>query len=159
MYYCYAQSPVGRLLLVGTKQSLHLLSFETSNHHVIPLHNWQFMPEYFSNCVQQLDEYFAGRRQYFDISYTLTGTEFQQNVLKSVAKIKYGQTAAYSTIANRINNPEAVRAVGMANAMNKLPIIIPCHRVIGKNGNLTGFAGGIATKKYLLELESLSSDA
>lgn len=156
MYYCYFDSQIGKLLLAGSKDSLQLLSFPNNKIKHTPLTDWQLKPEYFSTCMKQLDEYFAGKRQYFDIPYTLGGTEFQQTVLKRVAKIKYGQTAAYSDIAAKINSPKAVRAVGMANATNKLPIIIPCHRVIGKNGNLTGFGGGMEAKKYLLELESNS---
>jgi len=90
MYYCYIDSPIGKLFVAGTKSSLHLLSFETNRILHRPLTDWQLKPEYFAACRQQLAEYFSGERQSFDIPYTLSGTEFQQSVLKSVAKIKYG---------------------------------------------------------------------
>ena len=154
MYYCYYDSPLGKLLLAGTETNLHLIGFPSGKMHKQPLAIWQHRPHAFADCKQQLAEYFAGERQYFDINYTLSGTAFQQQALRAVAAVKYGSTASYSDIANAIANPAAVRAVGMANATNPLPIIIPCHRIIGKNGSLTGFGGGLEAKRFLLNLET-----
>lgn len=101
----------------------------------------------------QLDEYFLGKRFDFNIPIMLNGTYFQEKVWNELIKIPYGTTMSYEDIAIKINNPKACRAVGLANNKNKIPIIIPCHRVIGKNGSLTGFAGGLDTKAFLLEHE------
>lgn len=100
-----------------------------------------------------MTEYFARKRKSFDLEFQVQGTPFQERVLKCVYKIPYGKTKAYSEIADQIKQPAAIRAVGGANAKNPIPIIVPCHRVIGKNGSLTGFGGGIETKRFLLELE------
>lgn len=103
---------------------------------------------------KQLDEYFSGKRTTFDLPLKLEGTEFQKSVWKELMKIPYGKTASYYDIASAVQNPKACRAVGMANNKNKIPIIIPCHRIIGKSGALTGYAGGLEVKKKLLELEA-----
>lgn len=105
------------------------------------------------NCIAQLQSYFAGQRKTFDLPYRLTLTDFQQEVLKAVAEIPYGKMSNYTEIARKLGDPAKVRAVGMANAKNPLLIIIPCHRVIGANGDLTGYAGGIDRKRTLLEHE------
>lgn len=152
-YYCHYDSPIGKLLLAGDKTQLTLLSFPNGSMARAPEDNWQFAPQYFANCIKQLDEYFAGNRTTFDLKYSIAGTNFMVSVLKEVANIPYGTTTSYGEIAEIIANPKAVRAVGMANARNNLPIIIPCHRVIAKNGALTGFGGGLATKKFLLDFE------
>ncbi len=102
----------------------------------------------------ELEEYFDGKRKFFDLPLNPKGTPFQQEVWNEISKITYGKTASYSEIARNINNPNATRAVGNASNKNPLPIIIPCHRVIGKNGNLTGFACGIKIKEQLLKLEN-----
>ncbi len=101
----------------------------------------------------QIIQYFSGKRNQFDLSFDLKGTPFQQRVWKELTNIPYGKTVSYSHIANAINNPKAVRAVGRAIGQNPLTIVIPCHRVIGKDGTLTGFRGGLEMKKVLLELE------
>jgi methylated-DNA-[protein]-cysteine S-methyltransferase len=154
MQYCYFESPLGKLLIAGSKTSLELIGFPTGKMAAKPQADWEYQPEYFANCIQQLSEYFAGKREVFELAYTLRGTAFQQQVLQHVAKIQYGTTQSYSAIAQQVNNPKAVRAVGLANGTNKLPIIIPCHRVIGKNGSLTGFGGGLGAKRFLLSLEN-----
>ena len=105
------------------------------------------------NTKQQLDEYFAGKRKKFDIPIKLDGTDFQINVWKELLKIPYGETCSYLDIAKRIGNPKASRAVGMANNKNKIIIIVPCHRVIGSNKKLVGYACGLDVKEKLLELE------
>ncbi len=102
---------------------------------------------------KQLDEYFSGKRQEFDFPFITTGTKFQNKVWEELRKIPYGETVSYIELAERCGVPKAARAVGQANNRNKLMIVIPCHRVVGKNGALTGYAGGLALKKFLLELE------
>lgn len=109
--------------------------------------------ELLSMATIQLDEYFQGKRTIFSLPFKLTGTPFQLAVWKELQNIPYGKTTSYKEIAQKINKPKAYRAVGMANNKNPLPIIIPCHRVIGSNGKLIGYAGGLNLKNYLLELE------
>lgn len=104
-------------------------------------------------AISQLDEYFAGNRVQFDLNLNATGTEFQQQVWQQLMTIPYGKTCSYADIANAINNPKSVRAVGAANGRNPLTIVVPCHRVIGSNGKLTGYAWGTSIKAGLLELE------
>lgn len=118
-----------------------------------PESDWIFTEKPFAAAQEQLTSYFAGERKAFDLPLRPNGTEFQLRVLDELQKIPYGTTASYGDIANRIGRPKAVRAVGAANGRNPLPIIIPCHRVIGASGKLTGFGGGIPTKKALLKLE------
>ncbi len=108
--------------------------------------------------MRQLDEYFAGERQDFSVNLKPAGTPFQLSVLEALQAIPYGRTATYRDIAEAIGRPSAVRAVGAANGRNPLPIVIPCHRVIGADGNLTGFGGGLAAKQYLLSLEADAFD-
>lgn len=103
--------------------------------------------------VRQLDEYFSGGRQHFDIPLAPQGTDFQQNVWKELVNIPFGKTDSYAGIAGKLNNPLSIRAVGAANGRNPISIIIPCHRVIGSDGSLTGYAGGLWRKEYLLHLE------
>lgn len=104
-------------------------------------------------AAQQLEEYFSGRRCAFSIPMEMRGTPFQKQVWNALTEIGYGETACYSDIAEKIGNPKACRAVGMANNRNPLPIIVPCHRVIGRDGSLTGYAGGLDVKTWLLNLE------
>jgi methylated-DNA-[protein]-cysteine S-methyltransferase len=106
----------------------------------------------------QLDEYFAGERTCFDFEFSLGGTEFERRVWQEVSAIPYGQTATYAEIARRIGRPSACRAVGRANGRNPVALVVPCHRVIGSNGSLTGYAGGLDMKRGLLELERSSID-
>lgn len=106
--------------------------------------------------LMQLDEYFAGKRQHFDVRLNLIGTDFQKEVWHTLTSIQYGATISYLELARRIGNPAAVRAVGAANGRNPIPIIVPCHRVIGADGSLTGFGGGLHLKAALLKLEGVS---
>ena len=108
-------------------------------------------------CKKQLEEYFAGKRKTFDLPLVPKGTEFQQKVWKALQEIPYGETRTYGEIAAAIGNPKAARAVGMANNKNPIGIIIPCHRVVGANGKLVGYAGGMEKKEFLLELERNNS--
>jgi methylated-DNA-[protein]-cysteine S-methyltransferase len=154
MYYCYLGSPVGDLLLAGDREALHLVGFPQGSMRRDPDPDWIYNEKPFAEARRQLEEYFDGRRETFDLPTQLTGTEFQVRVLEELQRIPYGETTSYADIAARIGRPKAVRAVGAANGRNPIPIIIPCHRVIGSRGDLTGFGGGLDTKEALLRLEA-----
>jgi methylated-DNA-[protein]-cysteine S-methyltransferase len=148
------ESPVGPLLLAASEIGLRLVSFESSKHAAPPRPEWKQNKSQFAEVIRQLQAYFHGELKKFDLPLTLEGTEFQLRVWNALREIPYGETISYSQLAERIGNPKAVRAVGLANGSNPIPIIVPCHRVIGSNGSLTGFGGGLPTKRILLELES-----
>jgi methylated-DNA-[protein]-cysteine S-methyltransferase len=156
MQYCYYESPVGQLLLTGHDR-LETLEFPLSKTRREPAPDWIENPTPFSKILTQLDAYFDGSLKQFnlalDIDFKVSGTPFQQRVWQELLNIPYGETISYGELANRIGNPKAFRAVGLANGKNPISIIIPCHRVIGKDGSLTGFGGGIDVKKQLLSLE------
>lgn len=154
MYYCYFETPIGELLLAGDDQALTMIGFPEGKMRREPEPDWIFNEKPFANAMQQLTEYFAGERTTFDLPLRLSGTEFQLLVLEELRRIPYGETTSYGNIAARIGRPKAVRAVGAANGRNPIPIIVPCHRVIGAGGDLTGFGGGLGTKEALLRLES-----
>ena len=158
MDYCYFDTPIGRLLLAGDVGGLALISFPEGSMHQDPDPEWTENDAAFVEAKRQLGEYFEGKRRDFDLPLNLGGTEFQLQVLDELQKIPYGETRSYGDIARRIGRPRAVRAVGAANGRNPVPIIVPCHRVIGSGGSLTGFGGGLETKKALLRLESENSD-
>ena len=157
MYYCYLNTPIGDLLLAGDEESLSLIGFPEGSMRRDPEPDWIFKEAPFSEASKQLLEYFAGERQEFDLPLQLSGTEFQLLVLEELKKIPYGETTSYGEIAKRIGKPKAMRAVGAANGRNPIPIIVPCHRVIGSTGDLTGFGGGLTTKQALLQLEAENS--
>lgn len=152
MKYTHYDSPVGRLLLAGN-ETLETIRFPDSKQGIQPEPAWKEALEFFKPVISQLDDYFNGRLKAFNIEMTLIGTEFQKQVWSELAKVPYGTTISYGELAQKIGNPKASRAVGMANGKNPIPIIIPCHRVIGKDGTLTGFGGGLDVKQTLLELE------
>ncbi len=152
MYYYNFNSPIGNLLLTGKKQ-LEYLHFPSGKARKEPEAFWEYNESLFSNTISQLDAYFSGKLKTFSLEFNLIGTEFQRTVWRELLNIPYGETIHYGELAIRIGNPKASRAVGMANSKNPIPVIIPCHRVIGKNGSLTGFGGGLERKKWLLELE------
>lgn len=154
--YCYCESPIGRMLLVGRNGVLEELHFPKATEHMHIPAEWQEDEAFFGETLRQLQQYFAGDRQEFDLRISPQGTPFQERVWQELCKIPYGETASYGAIAEQIGNPKACRAVGMANSKNPIPIIIPCHRIIGKDGSLTGFGGGLAVKKHLLDLEQQS---
>jgi methylated-DNA-[protein]-cysteine S-methyltransferase len=151
--YSYLDSPIGPLLLTGDKHALHGVYFSTGKMARGADETWERYDEPFRRARKQLGEYFAGARKVFDLELAPHGTDFQLAVLAALQEIPYGETRSYRDIAERLGNPKAVRAVGTANGRNPIPIIIPCHRVIGSDGSLTGFGGGLDTKKYLLQLE------
>ena len=153
MHYCYYESPVGPLLLTG-RDRLETLNFPLGKTRREPESDWTEDDAFFSDVLNQLEAYFNGSLRHFDLDLDLTaGTPFQQKVWQELKNIPYGRTISYGELAARIGNPNAFRAVGMANGKNPISIIIPCHRVIGKDGSLTGFGGGIDVKKQLLCLE------
>ena len=153
MQYCHVASPVGDLLLAGSSGALELISFPTGSKTRAPDPDWERSERAFAEAAAQLDAYFAGELRDFDLDIRLTVTPFRQAVLGELRRIPYGETRTYGDIAARIGRPKAVRAVGAANGSNPLPIVIPCHRVVGAGGQLTGFGGGLETKRYLLGLE------
>lgn len=146
-YSCKYQFENISLYLVATET--HLINIQFTQPQKALLQTTELL----SMATIQLDEYFQGKRTTFSLPFKLIGTPFQLAVWKELQNIPYGQTASYKEIAQKINKPKACRAVGMANNKNPLPIIIPCHRVIGSNGKLIGYAGGLNLKNYLLELE------
>lgn len=158
MYYCYLDTPIGELLLAGDEDALTLVGFPEGAMRRDPQPDWIYNEKPFALAIKQLNEYFAGERQDFDLPLRLDGTEFQLLVLAELRRIPYGETTSYGDIAERIGRPKAVRAVGAANGRNPIPIIVPCHRVIGASGDLTGFGGGLDTKKELLKLESENAE-
>jgi methylated-DNA-[protein]-cysteine S-methyltransferase len=141
-------------LLAGDDDALSLVGFPEGKMRYEPKPGWIENAAPFAAACAQLKEYFAGKRKHFDLPLKLNGTEFQLQVLDELQRIPYGETTSYGDIANRIGRPKAVRAVGAANGRNPIPIIVPCHRVIGSNGSLTGFGGGLGTKQALLRLEA-----
>ena len=157
MYYCYFDTPIGELLLAGEADSLSMIGFPKGAMRRDPEADWIYNEEPFEDACIQLAEYFSGERKDFDLPLSYSGTEFQVSVLEALQKIPYGETASYADVAKRIGRPKAVRAVGAANGRNPIPIIVPCHRVIGSSGDLTGFGGGLDTKEALLRLEAENS--
>lgn len=153
MYYRYLPTPLGDLLLAGTEDALTLVSFPQGSRRRDPEPDWIFSERPFAAAAEQLDAYFAGELREFDLPLKPAGTEFQLAVLRELQKIPYGTTTSYGEIARRIGRPKAVRAVGAANGHNPIPIVIPCHRVVGAGGELTGFGGGLPAKEALLRHE------
>jgi methylated-DNA-[protein]-cysteine S-methyltransferase len=153
-FYTWFESPVGPLLLAGSRQGLNYVSFNCGKHAVAVDPGWTEDGSQFHDAIRQLREYFAGERKAFSLTLSPRGTDFQRAVWSELRRIPYGETISYKQLAERIGKPKAVRAVGAANGANPIPIIIPCHRVIGNDGSLTGFGGGLPLKKKLLELES-----
>ena len=147
MFEAYYKSPVGNLRIVANDIYIIQISFADEYFKV------DLMPEQIKNCIAQLDEYFKGIRKEFTIKTNPNGTEFQGRVWNQLRKIPYGQTISYLELAKQLGDEKAIRAVGTANGQNPIPIIIPCHRVIGSNGTLTGYAGGLLKKQWLLEHE------
>jgi len=142
------------LLLAGESDALRRVSFGSSKRSAQPGADWKLDKKPFAEVIRQLQAYFRGELKEFDLPLAMEGTEFQLRVWNALRAIPYGETVSYARLAERIGNPKAVRAVGLANGKNPIPIIVPCHRVIGSDGSLTGFGGGLSTKKLLLELEN-----
>jgi methylated-DNA-[protein]-cysteine S-methyltransferase len=149
-YKAYYQSEIGLLEIIGSEEAIHAVEFvdaEPQNH------DQGDLPQAVADCIAQLDEYFKGERQTFSLKLDPKGSEFQKAVWQQLTTIPYGQTVSYLDVAKMIGNEKAVRAVGAANGQNEIVIIIPCHRVIGSDGSLTGYGGGLWRKEWLLSHE------
>lgn len=152
-------SPVGLLTLAGTDSRLMHLRMVDQTHEPDRSQWVTSDTDIFPDAVEQLNAYFSGELIQFDLSLELIGTEFQRKVWSALQTIPYGETRTYGEIAEQVGSPSASRAVGMANGRNPIGIIVPCHRVIGSTGNLTGYGGGIDRKRTLLGLEKANSPA
>ena len=152
------ESPIGILRLTGTERGLTGLYMDNHRHapEETEQRGWTRDGDLFHHAIARLDAYFAGRSKTFDLPLdrdTMGGTSFQKLVWRELEKIPFGMTISYGELASRIGNPKAVRAVGLANGRNPISIIVPCHRVIGANGTLTGYGGGLERKRWLLDFE------
>ncbi len=148
-------SPLGTITLQANENGLLGVWFESQTTQPEELGQLSENDPILVKAIKQLEEYFSGDRTEFDLPIAAVGTEFQQRVWQALTTIPYGETWSYQDLANAIGNPKAVRAVGLANGKNPVSVIVPCHRVIGKNGKLTGYAGGVERKSKLLELERM----
>ena len=157
IYYEQMPSPIGPLFLVADDEGLREVRFELDRRAHAPQDGWVHSAQKLAEVRRQLEEYFAGERLTFDLFLKPQGTDFQQSVWQALTTIPYAVTTSYGQISQQIHRPKASRAVGAANGRNPIPIIIPCHRVIGSNGTLTGFAGGLAAKQWLLGMEAATS--
>lgn len=144
-------TPIGILILEGDKTGLRSVKFSSKTE----IGESKEIPLELKDAVLQLQEYFDKKRKSFDLKLSPAGTDFQKRVWKELEKIEYGKTKNYQEIANLLGNPKVIRAAASANGKNPIAIIIPCHRVIGSDGSLTGYAGGLERKKYLLEHENV----
>ena len=151
--YAYLDSPLGSILLGAGEGGLTLINFQAGTGPVTPDPAWREAGEPFREARRQVAAYFAGDLERFDLPLAPEGTLFQRRVWEELRRIPYGQTRSYGQLAHRLGKPGAARAVGAANGRNPLPIVVPCHRVIGSDGSLTGFYGGLFLKKALLALE------
>lgn len=152
-HYTRLDSPVGPLLLAGAGDVLMLINFPTGSQAMEPEPGWVRDDAMFAEAKRQLGEYFDGRRTEFAFALALHGTDFQKDCWTALRAVPFGETVSYGELARRIGRPKASRAVGAANHANPLPIVVPCHRVIGADRSLTGFGGGLDTKRRLLALE------
>jgi methylated-DNA-[protein]-cysteine S-methyltransferase len=154
LLYTRVDSPIGELLLVGDGHALRGLHIQEGRTAVSVDPEWRRADDAFADVRRQLREYFDGERDDFDVPLTLTGTPFQHRVWEALREIPYGETRTYGELARRVGRPSASRAVGLANGRNPIAVIVPCHRVIGSDGSLTGYGGGLERKQHLLELEA-----
>ena len=159
-YTWIEKTPVGRILVAGDDAGLKFVQFrEDDSVEQLIQDDWEQNERALKNAVQQIHAYFAGKLTSFDLPLAPEGTAFQKKVWKALCKVKFGATASYGEIAKAIGNPAACRAVGLANGRNPIAIVIPCHRIIGTNGKLVGYGGGLDRKKTLLALEGLEISA
>ncbi len=154
VYYILIPSPLGQLLLTATPRGLSGLWVLGEKHCPVLAPEWQENPAVFTNATTQLQEYFSGTRQTFDLPLDVSGSAFQQEAWAALQQIPYGTTLTYQQQATAMGRPAAVRAVGTANGRNPVSIVVPCHRVIGANGSLTGYGGGLPAKQWLLSHEA-----
>ena len=149
--YTTWRSPIGELLLAGSGDAIRAIQYP-GRHSIRG--EWVEASAPFAEAVEQLERYFAGERKEFDLPLEMPGSEFDRKVWSELRRIPYGETCSYGEIARAIGRPERARAVGSANARNPLPIVVPCHRVIGADGSLVGYGGGLELKQALLDLEA-----
>jgi methylated-DNA-[protein]-cysteine S-methyltransferase len=154
MIYTTFDTPIGELLLAGDGRALQRLSMQSAPRPVAIDPRWQRDDRPFAGAREQLEQYFDGARREFDVELDLVGNPFELRVWDALLEIPYGETASYGQIAAALGEPAAARAVGLANARNPLALIVPCHRVIGADGSLTGYGGGLERKQFLLDLEA-----
>jgi len=153
LLYTRCASPIDELLLLGDADALHGLYMTKGRRPVRIDSSWQRDDHAFAGVRAQLAEYFAGERTLFDVPLVMAGTPFQLRVWRELENIPYGETISYGELARRVEQPSAARAVGLANGRNPISVIVPCHRVLGANGSLTGYGGGMERKETLLGLE------
>jgi len=155
MNYAYLDSPIGPLLIAGDARAVTRIAFPKNGKPAPPQPAWTESPKgTVGEAMRQLREYFSGKRREFDLPLAPEGTPFQKIVWRGLQAIPYGETISYGELARRVGNPKASRAVGAANGKNPLPIVVPCHRVIGAGGKLVGFGGGLPVKRALLAIET-----
>jgi methylated-DNA-[protein]-cysteine S-methyltransferase len=152
--YWTLDSPIGELLMAGDGEQLQRLHMQDSRHPAQIGAGWERDRGPFADLCEQLDQYFAGERREFELELDPDGSEFELRVWKALRQIPYGETESYGALAERIGHPGSARAVGTANARNPIAVVVPCHRVIGADGSLTGYAGGLERKRLLLDLEA-----
>ena len=155
MRYDVIESPIGPLLVAGDEAGLRRIHFPRQGKAQPPEEGWVRDGRPFRELARQLGEYFAGKRRRFELTLAPQGTPFQLATWRALTEIPYGKTTSYGELARRLGRPGASRAVGAANGKNPLPIVVPCHRVIGRDGSLTGFGGGLPVKRALLALEGV----
>jgi len=151
--YTLVESPLGSVLIAAGGAGLHRISFLDGGSPVTPGAGWRRDDRALEDAAAQVRAYFGGQLRRFELPLAPEGTPFQQRVWRELCAIPYGETISYGQLAGRVGNPAASRAVGAANGRNPLPIVVPCHRVIGATGHLTGFRGGVRLKAFLLDLE------
>lgn len=157
-FYCHTPSPIGELLLTGDGTSLTRIYMQKQKYGSEVKPGWQQDESLFREARRQLEAYFAGDLKQFDLPLAPAGTEFQQSVWRALIEIPYGETRSYGDLARHLGSPKLNRAVGMANGRNPISIVIPCHRVIGADGSLTGYGGGVERKRWLLALEASNGE-
>jgi len=158
-YNILKTTDLGDLLLVAADGKLTGIYFSDRKHAPAPKKDWRLDPKHpvLQQAAVELQEYLAGRRKSFTAPLCSAGTDFQSKVWQQIAQIPYGETITYTDLARRVGNPAAVRAAGLATGRNPLSVVVPCHRVVGKNGRMTGYAGGLNRKQRLLQMESGTS--
>ncbi|MDQ6805088.1 MAG: methylated-DNA--[protein]-cysteine S-methyltransferase [Actinomycetota bacterium] len=154
MLYCTVGSPIGELLLAGDGEALQILTMQGGRRPIRPQADWTRSEGAFAAARSQLEEYFDGRRRRFELTLAPAGGPFELAVWRALLEIPYGETVSYGALASRLGHPAAPRAVGTANGRNPIAVIVPCHRVIGADGSLTGYGGGLERKRLLLDLEA-----
>jgi methylated-DNA-[protein]-cysteine S-methyltransferase len=154
MRYSYVESPLGDLLVTRDDYGLNGLCLPTGRYRQRVHDEWERDDDAFDDVRRELDEYFAGTLQDFTVPLSPRGSTFQKQVWQALSEIPYGETTSYGKVAASIGHPDGARAVGVANGQNPIPIIVPCHRVIGADGSLTGYGGGLDAKRWLLDHEA-----